>query len=86
MPLRNIKVKLNDHSYDDEDIVTDYMFVPTKFGNGEIKEILDKLIEQLHNGEISYHDLRNQVRDRLSEDVSPSSYKEVNFTIDFGNE
>lgn len=86
MALRNIKITLHDQSYDNDDIVTDFLFVPSKLKDGEIKIIINKLLDQLHSGEIPYAEVREQVVKRLSEDVSSSSYKEINFTIDFGSE
>ena len=75
--LRPVRLNLKE---DDRDY---YMFAITKKDNGEVREIVDNIVNSLNSEEISLHIAREQIIEQLGKDVSESSFKKFNFIVDF---
>ena len=87
--LRNIRINLNDvteYVEGDTNTITEYFHVMTKKTNNEIGNIVNKVLDNFHEGKTSLWQLRNNITDQLLENVSKSSYKVIDFVIDFGTE
>lgn len=85
MALRNVKINLIDSSYEGYQHVTP-MFVLTKKNNGEIKSIVEDILNKVRNDEIPFFTAQEDIIKILSEDVSESSHKTMSFDISVNGE